>query len=162
MNSRVLSMSLLGILFYLVIECFVHAYVIRNVTLSFSSRDMMTWVRENTPVDGSFLILTGREDVMTDAVQEWFPALAERHSASTLQGFEWTLGKEFYPRWNELSALQTCRNMTCIERIASDVKLEYNYLIVDTHQFNSDLPDSFLKNGYTEIYTNGQYKVFKK
>ena len=27
------SMSLLGILFYLVIECFVHAYVIRNVTL---------------------------------------------------------------------------------------------------------------------------------
>ena len=162
MNRHALSMSLLGILFYLIIECFVHAYVIRNVTLSYASRDMMSWVRENTSADGSFLILTGREDVMTDAVQEWFPALAERHSASTLQGLEWTLGGEFYPRWNELSALQACHDMACIEGIASDIKLEYNYLIVDTRQFDSDLPDSFLDNGYSEIYANGQYKVLEK
>ena len=81
----------------------------------------MLWVRENTPADSSFLILTGRADVMTDAVQEWFPALAERHSATTLQGLEWTLGGEFYPRWNELSALQSCREMACIESISNEM-----------------------------------------
>ena len=162
MNHHALSMSLLGILFYLIIECFVHAYVIRNVTLPYASQDMMHWVRENTPADGSFLILTGREDVMTDAVQEWFPALAERHSASTLQGLEWTLGSEFYPRWNELSALQLCREMACIERISNEMNIEYTYLIFDTHQFNSDPSKSFLKNGYTGVFANGQYRVFEK
>lgn len=162
MNQHVLSMSLLGILFYLIIECFVHAYVIRNVTLSYASQDMMRWVRENTPSDGSFLILTGREDVMTDAVQEWFPSLAERHSVSTLQGLEWTLGNEFNPRWNELSALQSCREITCIESLSNEMNIEYTYLIFDTHPFGPDLPESFLKDGYTEIYANGQYRVLEK
>ncbi len=159
MNRQAFSMGLLGILFYLVIECFMHAYVIRNVTLSYASRDMMLWVRENTPTNGSFLILTGRADVMTDAVQEWFPALAERHSTTTLQGLEWTLGGEFYPRWNDLSALQTCRDMTCVESLGSKINIEYNYVILDSSQMSPDLPSSFMKKGYTEIYTNGQYRV---
>jgi hypothetical protein len=162
MNNQAFSMSLLGILFYLIIECFIHAYVIRNVTLSYDSRNMMLWVRENTPADGSFLILTGREDVMTDAVQEWFPALAERHSASTLQGLEWTLGGEFYPRWNDLSALQMCRDVACVEAIGNQINVEYNYVIVDTSQAASDLLASFLDKGYTDIYVNWQYMVLGK
>ena len=162
MNRQGLSMSLLGILFYLIIECFVHAYVIRNVTLSYASRDMMTWVSENTPTDGSFLILTGRADVMTDAVQEWFPALAERHSASTLQGLEWTLGREFYPRWNDLSALQSCRDVECVESIGSKINIEYNYVILDTNQIAPNLPNMFFDKGYKEVYKNGQYLVFEK
>jgi hypothetical protein len=162
MNRQVFSMSLLGILFYLIIECFIHAYVIRNVTLSYASRDMMVWVSENTPADGSFLILTGRADVMTDAVQEWFPALAERHSASTLQGLEWTLGAGFYPRWNELSALQTCRDMTCVELIGRKINIEYNYVILDISQMSSDFPALFLAKGYAEVYGNGQYRILKK
>ena len=162
MNNHAFSMSLLGVLFYLIIECFIHAYVIRNVTLSYASRDMMIWVRENTPVDDSFLILTGREDVMTDAVQEWFPALAERHSASTLQGLEWILGEGVYPRWNELSAMQLCRDMACVETITSQINIEYTYVIFDTRQVALDFPVAFLDKGYTEVYVNGQYLVLKK
>jgi hypothetical protein len=162
MNRHAFSMTLLGILFYLIIECFVHAYVIRNVTLPYASQDMMFWVRQNTPTDGSFLILTGRADVMTDAVQEWFPALAERHSASTLQGLEWTLGEGFYPRWNDLSALQMCRDITCVETIGSRIHLEYNYVILDISQMPFDLPSSFLKEGYKEVYVNWQYVVLGK
>jgi hypothetical protein len=162
MNNQVFSMSLLGILFYLIIECFIHAYIIRNVTLPYASRDVMVWVSENTPVDGSFLILTGRIDVMTDAVQEWFPALAERHSASTLQGLEWTLGREFYPRWDDLSALQSCRDVACVESSASEINIEYNYVVIDTVQTAPDLYASFLDKGYTEVYVNWQYMVLGK
>jgi hypothetical protein len=160
MNRHAFSMSLLGILFYLIIECFVHAYVIRNVTLSYASQDMMTWVRENTPADGSFLILTGRADVMTDSVQEWFPALAERHSAATLQGLEWILGDGFYPRWNDLSALQLCRDMACVDSLGSKINIEYNYVILDISQTPSDFSALFSAKGYAEIYGNGQYVVF--
>jgi hypothetical protein len=162
MNRQALSMSLLGILFYLVIECFVHAYVIRNVTLPYASRDMMLWVRDNTPADSRSLILTGRFDVMTDAVQEWFPALAERHSATTLQGLEWTLGGKFYSRWNELSALQSCRDMACVDDMASQLGIEYDYVILDMSQATSEFSTPLLKSGYTQVYTNGQYLVLEK
>ena len=160
MNRQVFSMSLLGILFYLVIECFVHAYIIRNVTLPYASQQMMAWVSENTPADSRFLILTGRADVMTDATQEWFPVLAERHSATTLQGLEWILGEEFYPRWDDLSALQSCRDMACVEIVRTRIGIEYNYVILDTSQMPSDFPALFLEKGYSEVYVNGQYVVF--
>jgi len=160
MNRQAFSMSVLGILFYLIIECFVHAYVVRNVTLSHASQEMMLWVRDNTPADGSFLILTGRADVMTDAVQEWFPALAERHSVTTLQGLEWTLGGEFYSRWNGLSALQACHDVVCVESIGSRIHFNYNYVILDTRQTPPELYDSYLEEGYGEVYRNGQYVMF--
>jgi hypothetical protein len=162
MNHRALSMSLLGILFYLVIECFVHAYVIRNVTLPYASQQAMFWVRDNSPVESSFLILTGRADVMTDAVQEWFPVFAERHSATTLQGLEWTLGGKFYHRWDELSALQSCRDMACMEDMVGQIGIEYDYVILDMSQTTPELFTSYLEEGYVESYENGQYVVLEK
>jgi len=162
MNRQALSMGLLGILFYLVIECFVHAYVIRNATLPPVSQQTMFWVRDNTPADSRFLILTGRADVMTDTVQEWFPVFAERHSATTLQGLEWTLGGEFYSRWDELSALQSCRDVVCAESMAGQIGIEYDYVILDLHQTVPALSASLLKEGYVESYNNGQYVILEK
>ena len=155
-------MSLLGILFYLIIECFVHAYVIRNITLSHDSQNMMSWVKNNTPADGSFLILTGRADVMTDPVQEWFPYLAERHSSTTLQGLEWVIGKNFYTRWDDLSLLQACRDMVCVETFSTKVDAQYTYVILDRQDTVFDLSESFLEEGYKEVFENNQYLVFKK
>jgi hypothetical protein len=162
MNRQLLSMSLLGILFYLVIECFVHAYVICNVTLPSASQQAMFWVRDNTPAESSFLILTGRADVMTDAVQEWFPVFAERHSTTTLQGLEWTLGGEFYSRWDELSALQSCLDMACVENLTSLIGIEYNFVVLDMVQTTSGFSASLSGKGYSQVYNNGQYVVFEK
>ncbi len=162
MNRQMLSMSLLGILFYLVIECFVHAYVIRNVTLPSASQQAMFWVRDNTPAEGNFLILTGRADAMTDAVQEWFPVFAERHSVTTLQGLEWTLGGEFYRRWDELSVLQVCGDAACVDDMASRIGVGYDYVILDLHQTAPELFASLLKEGYAESYNNRQYVILEK
>jgi hypothetical protein len=162
LNQQALSLSLLGILFYLVLECFFHAEVIRKVALSSAAQQMAVWVKQNTPADSRFLILSGHPDVMTDSIQEWFPALAERHSASALQGLEWTLGSQFYPRWEQLSVLQSCRDLACIELTASKINLQYNYLILDTHHTAVDFAPVFLARGYTSIYSNEQYSLFAK
>jgi hypothetical protein len=157
-NQRALSMSLLGIIFYLSIECFVHAYVIRNVTLPYSSQNMMAWVKENTPPKSSFLILTGREDVMTDPVQEWFPALTDRHSETTLQGLEWTLRGNFILRWSQLTTMQTCKDLDCIQSWGQAMDLSYDYIIVD----ESKIPlDMFMSAGYEVLFDNGVYVVLK-
>ena len=161
MNRQALSMSLLGIMFYLVIECFVHAYIICEVTLPSASQQAMFWVRDNTPAESSFLILTGRPDVMTDPVQEWFPIFAERHSATTLQGLEWTLGRDFYRRWDQLSALQMCNEAICVKGKTSQIGIEYDYVILDLHQSAPGLFASLLEEGYVESYENGQYVILK-
>jgi hypothetical protein len=162
MNRQLLSMSLLGILFYLVIECFVHAYIIRNVTLPSASQQTMFWIRDNTPPKSNFLILTGRADVMTDAVQEWFPVFAERHSVTTLQGLEWTLGGEFYSRWDELSALQMCADAACIGNMTSQIGVEYDYVILDIRQTAPQLFVSLMEEGYVQVYGNGHYTMLEK
>ncbi len=157
-NQRWLSMSLLGIVFYLLIECFVHAYVIRNITLPYPAQHMMIWAKENTPLDRRFLILTGRRDVMTDPVQEWFPALAERHSTTTLQGSEWTLRGEFNTRWDQLAALQSCHEMDCFDSWVEAMGLEFDYVVVD----ESKIPvEMFLSEGYSVIFDNGRYVILE-
>ncbi|MBC7876941.1 MAG: hypothetical protein H7Y59_07195 [Anaerolineales bacterium] len=162
MANHTLSMSLLLILFYLIIECFVHAYVIRNVTLSYDARGMMVWIKENAAEDSEFLIVTGRVDVMTDGVQEWFPALADRHSVTTLQGLEWILEQGFYSRWDELSVLQTCKDINCIESMGGAMNFEFTHIIFDRYVVAPDLSNSFIENGYKLVFENGQYVVLEK
>lgn len=57
--------------------------------LSRAERDVMAWIRANTPPDSRFLILP-RSSWETDREAEWFPVLAARVSVATVQGFEWT------------------------------------------------------------------------
>lgn len=155
-NHHASSMTLLGITFYLFIECGFHAFVIRNLTLPNEAREVMIWIKENTTPENSFLILTGREDVMTDPVQEWFPALAERHSETTLQGLEWTLQNEFENRWNQLAELQQCEDLICVNNQAQAMNLEFTYLMLDKSNFDVE---KFILNISNVIFENDRYMV---
>ena len=157
-NAHVFSMGLLGITFYLFIECVFHSQIIRTISLTPDSVDTMVWVRENTPAESSFLILTGRDDVMTDPVQEWFPALALQHSETTLQGLEWTLMEDFNLRWTQLAAIQMCGDLGCIEAQAREMDLLFDYIFVDVSKFPADM---FLSSGYDILFDNGRYAVLK-
>lgn len=157
-NIHTFSMGLLGITFYLFIECVFHAQIIRTISLTPESIDMMVWVRENTPADSSFLILTGRDDVMTDPVQEWFPALAAHHSATTLQGLEWTLKGDFNLRWAQLAALQSCEELSCVDTWARTMNLTFDRIILDGTKFPTEM---FVSAGYEIVFDNGRYVVLK-
>src|SRR5581483_8450289 len=61
-------------------------------------QEAMEWVRQNTLAGSQFFILTRNSGIMTDPIQEWFPALTDRRSQTTMQGLEWTLGENFFPR----------------------------------------------------------------
>jgi hypothetical protein len=156
-----LSISLLGILFYLALECAVYTNVIRQVVLPTPAQTMSAWVRENTPADSRFLILTSRTDPMTDPLQEWFPALAERHSATTLQGLEWTLGKNFSLRWRELAALQACRDMPCLELREAKIGANSDFIILDKSKTSPEILGYFEEQGAPPLYENIRYIVYK-
>jgi hypothetical protein len=57
--------------------------------LSIEDRDAMAWVRDFTPRDARFMVMTPAAGWWSDIQGEWFPALAERQSVATPQGREW-------------------------------------------------------------------------
>ncbi len=57
--------------------------------LSPADREAMEWVRESTPVESRFFVLSPSTGWWSDMQGEWFPALAQRHSIATVQGHEW-------------------------------------------------------------------------
>ena len=60
--------------------------------ISPDQRIAMQWVAANTPEDATFVVV---EPDVWGTVGEWFPALANRRSANTLQGAEW-LGRDAF------------------------------------------------------------------
>ncbi len=147
---------------YLFIGSALYTFPLVNTTLTAAERQTMAWVRENTAADAHFLLLTGGRDAMVDPVQEWFPALAERRSQTTLQGYEWTLAARFSVRWDELSTLQGCGTAACVEKWSSDTGLDFNYLLVERKGMPEGLPASLENAGYKLIDQNQQISIFRK
>jgi hypothetical protein len=91
----------------------------RAGALSPHEREAMLWVRDNTPAS-TVTVSLARAPWSSDDVSEWFPALSERRSATTTQGFEWS-GPRRDERLAAESALRSCQHestdpATCVHR----------------------------------------------
>lgn len=75
--------------------------------LSADQRAAMSWTEGNTPEAAEFAVVTGQA-FWEDAASEWFPALTDRRSAGTVQGYEW-LGHDAWQRQLDVyEELQSC------------------------------------------------------
>ena len=98
--------------------------------MSVDERDAMTWVTEHTPPDARFAIVSG--DVWPlDRTAEWFPALTQRRSIATVQGYEW-VDAQFRPKIDEYTDLQHCAvvDASCIDEWAADTSEEFGYVYI--------------------------------
>ncbi len=133
--------------------------------LSNSDEKAMKWVSQNTPANSRFIILTGTQDPMHDPVQEWFPALTGRVSATTLQGREWTRGKDFIPSIATYAELQTCITSTleCFEQKARTIGIDYEYIYVSIQSENSAIKNTPIIdfNENKPIYTENGIYIFQ-
>jgi hypothetical protein len=68
----------------------------------------MRWVDESTPSDAVFVVVAGGNSWEIDAASEWFPALAERRSAGTVQGHEWLGTAAWQGQQDAYNSLQSC------------------------------------------------------
>jgi hypothetical protein len=128
--DRFVTLSMLGIVFYLFFDSSVFGLGLAQNSLSAADRETISWVDENIPAGRDFLLLTGEQYSMNDSFQEWFPALTEQRSLTTLQGKEWTLAGNFFPFYGELVALQHCSDVSCIEAWGKHTGLEHQYLLI--------------------------------
>ncbi len=164
-QNRWLNLAIFGLMFYWFMGGTFYDFSLAKTSLKPSvPQETLAWIKANTPENSQFLILTGNADgLMSDPIQEWFPALARRRSQTTLQGLEWTLGGRFFPRFDEARSLQRCKNVACVEQWAVETKSEYTYLLISKVDSTQGLRNSLDSNhSYVMIYENSKYEVFKK
>jgi uncharacterized protein with PQ loop repeat len=132
-------------------------------------RKAMSWVTSNTPEDSRFIVITSMADVWRDKVSEWFPALADRPSIATVQGYEWIPG-QFFLQWSRYLALQDCARQSaeCIEAWAKDFDMPFSHIFLakgddlETVLATKILSQSLLSStNYEMIYESPEVAIFE-
>lgn len=116
---------------YLIFSTYQFGFQLSRATLYTPDQQAMNWVRENTPADSRFLVLTGTTSVSCDSVLEWFPALTGRQSIYTVQGREWIEGPNFNSYVRSTYPVQECLssgNSSCLD-VAVD-RSQYDFVYV--------------------------------
>jgi len=119
-----------GATFYFILVASISDFQLINTSLKPADLQTLAWVKLNVSGKKTFLLATGREFSMSDPMQEWFPALTMQYSATTMQGLEWTLGSNFFPRYEQLIAFQRCADVNCVSQWSARNNVDYDYLIV--------------------------------
>jgi hypothetical protein len=152
---------------YLVLMCFVSSILATpKEFLSQGHRDAMQWIAANTPPESSFIVITGIESSGLDYISEWFPAIAQRISMGTPQGYEW-MGGDAFKRRNQLhSDLQKCETITCLESNAMEAgdSLDYIYLALpeQTIETRSMLEELLSSTDFVVIYHSSEAIIFSR
>jgi hypothetical protein len=161
---RWFNITLIAVMFYLFVECGLYSYVLVNTSLHTPGAfQAMQWVSENTPTNSRFVLFTGFPGIMSDPIQEWFPALAQRQSLTTMQGLEWTLDQAFFPRLRSLITLQACTTLDCVTKWSANTGLSYDYLLIQKSKATNALLHSLQSNAnYVQAYENSSIVILKK
>jgi len=126
------------------------------------------WVKTNTPVDSRFIVITGTPDIFSDWTQEWFPALTQRISKTTMQGREWLDGRTFLDQIHIVQNIQYCvaasASLDCIEKLTTGHSLTFDYVYVSTMTtgVNTDPNSSAGNNLIWELSNSADYTLVYK
>lgn len=93
-----------------------------------ADREAMAWIETNTASEASFAVIPV-SPWFSDYVSEWFPALAQRHSIATPQGYEWMEGA-FGEQERRHAALLDCgrRRYLCLEPALGETEHTHVYV----------------------------------
>jgi hypothetical protein len=131
-NGRGVKVFLAVLTPYLLVNSVYQGFLLSQNHVSKGERTAMQWVRENTPANSQFLVMTSEPEAMCESTTEWFPALTERTSLTTLQGREWLTDKSFGDFIGRRNNLQGCinENLECLADQASYFGSDFDYVYI--------------------------------
>ena len=160
-QNVIFNIFLLTVISLLFIDSCLYGFRLVGNSLKPNDLETMYWVKENLPENSVFMVLTGIPSPEIDPYVEWFPALAERQNISTLQGYEWLLADKFYNFYTELSKLQQCRSVDCIEKWNTTNSQRYDYVVIFRTEA-VEIDELLLKNSsYEKVYSNSNALIVK-
>lgn len=134
------------------------------VSLSPEERAAMQWVAKSTPADARFLVYP-RDDFghWADKTAEWFPLLAERHSVTTIQGYEWLPG--FTKRIEKYQDAHRCLTITtaCLDTWMVKWNTTFTHIFLPTDDCCQQLLASLKEDRrYEAVYSEAGVNVFAR
>lgn len=96
--------------------------------LNADQREALEWIRMNTAADASFIVFDEQGNPLLSPFVEWFPALSERHSLTTIQGTEWLNGELHYNQQIPvITDLRAClvQDIECVTRQSKGMDVDY-------------------------------------
>ncbi len=149
---------------YLLLSAYLTASAIAtNITLHEPDVAAFRWIRENTPVDSRFALIT-QQHALADPWVEWFPALAQRVSLDTVFGSEWLRAISFGRKIAQYNGLQACvdEDETCLQAWSRNSGLEFTHILIRRNGKPSVLLESLSSSpGYRLIYDTQNFAVFQ-
>jgi hypothetical protein len=141
--------------------------IVRQLTLTEDDLNALRWVRDNTPINSRFVIIT-QANPLNDATSEWFPALTNRVSLATIFGHEWDVDGSFATRIISYKDLQQCamQNEWCIDQWAQENDEEdvgYVYIRKQGEGENlAIIEDLRMSANYKKLYETSKINIFQK
>jgi hypothetical protein len=110
-----------------------YSFMLSNKHVSEENITAMQWVKENTPMQSSFIVINGETNGFCDSTNEWFPTLSSRKSPTTLQGNEWLQGNNFNQFAKNIQTVQAChlKGIACILSEAKTFAENFDYIYID-------------------------------
>jgi hypothetical protein len=161
LNSGKLFFGFFILLF--VYNAFQVSNTLAHQVLSAEERAAINWVKSNTKPADRFLILDQQPNPLHSPLTEWFPALAERRSITTIQGTEWLGGEMNYVNnYDAIVDVSKClyQNVECIYKI--QLADNYDYIMLSVIGGTSPLGDSLNASGdFTLAYSSESIRIFR-
>jgi hypothetical protein len=139
---------------------------INNHAVSQEHRKAMQWVRESTPSNARFLLLTG-DSKNGEEVLEWFPTVTDRVSLTTTQGKEWLSNNQYNRALENTKQLQSeCprAGVNCLDAWVKANQVDYEYIYVvnrPSSPYGLPILNSLAINSYYKpVYTSPKQEVW--
>lgn len=99
--------------------------------LSTDQRAAMAWMQGKTPEAAEVAVVTGAL-FWDDTASEWFPALTDRRSAATVQGYEWLGHDAWQDQQGAYAELQSCARdvLPCVVAWADEYAPSVTYVFL--------------------------------
>ncbi|MCZ2126308.1 MAG: glycosyltransferase family 39 protein [Anaerolineales bacterium] len=137
-----------------------------NQSLDVETVEAFQWISANTRTTDRFLILDWQDNPLLSSTLEWFPALTERQSLTTVQGSEWLANERGFKAQMELAqSARACafQDETCLQKFSG--RYEYLFLSLKISRGQSlDFPLlSALENSpnFSLVYSAPEAKIFR-
>lgn len=164
---------LVYVMLFLVFSTYQFGLQLSDNSLSTQDQEALAWVKENTPENSRFLVLTGTNAVSFDAVLEWFPALTDRQSIYTVQGTEWIKGESFGEYVLSTYSVQSCLSLgdiPCLDMAVDRSQYDYIYISKPLRTSRNAPQEPFpyfmqsidADSGFDEIYQTEAVVIFEK
>jgi hypothetical protein len=136
----------------------------QKYTLTARDSEAFEWVRENTPPESRFALVT-QGLPLRDAASEWFPALTGRRSIATVFGLEWVRKVDFARQIERHLSLQACaaQDADCLDLWAREhgEDIDYVYLRLENLVERSALHESLARSGqFEQVYADGNLTIY--